>query len=140
MAAQVIEQIMTWCPYFYKNTIGEMPYPNKKRGIEHEKERIKLYAAALEKGVGNFLGNAHMMELVDKLVDWSQKTYEREKMPFAFIMQVQKIGTGEVARKPNYISFLQEKESAVITDGIISYVELDSDGNIKTLALISLLW
>ena len=66
----------------------------------------------------------YMNRLLIKLEEWSSKTYEGKKVPFAFVIDpVTKLEENRL----DYLEFLELDFSATISDGISSIVELDRE-------------
>lgn len=88
--------------------------------------RNTRFNLAFEIGLCNWLGSECIYDLVERLRDWSQKTYEGNHMSFGFIVDASKTSTGVV----DYLSFLKSNYSAVFTDGAASGIQLDNTGKI----------
>lgn len=69
--------------------------------------------------------NITFLSLIDKLEDWSSKTYEGKKIPFGFIIDLKNKSSNNV----NYLDFLDEEFSATLSDGISSVIIIDDKGN-----------
>ena len=88
--------------------------------------RNARFDVAFEIGLCGWLGGECIYGLIERLRDWSQKTYEGNHMSFGFIIDATKTTVGEV----DYLSFLKSNHSAVFTDGMSSGIKLDCNGRI----------
>ena len=88
--------------------------------------RNARFNVALEIGLCSWLGSECIYDLIQRLREWSQKTYEGSHMSFGFIIDSTKTTTGVV----DYLSFLKSNHSAVFTDGMSSGIKLDHKGRI----------
>ena len=86
---------------------------------------IATYEWAVQKGICKWLADMcaeSFNKLLCTLENWSTKTYEGKKVPFAFCIDFQSSqGTF------NYLDFLEEEYSATFSDGITSIIELDKN-------------
>ena len=83
------------------------------------------YDYAVQRGICHWIAD-NCAEKVEHLLiileNWSNKTYEGKKVPFAFVVDtIRNDGSFD------YIDFLYEEYSATFTDGITSIVELDRE-------------
>lgn len=103
---------------------------NEYDSLQHLK---KNYEYQLQKSLLNwFSGNKiNLLELIEKLEYWKEKTYEGKKVPFAFLIDANR-NDGNFP----FMDFLEEEYSATFSDGITSIIELDS--NLKFLSLKSI--
>lgn len=103
---------------------------NEYDSLQHLK---KNYEYQLQKSLLNwFSGNKiNLLELIEKLECWKEKTYEGKKVPFAFLIDANR-NDGNFP----FMDFLEEEYSATFSDGITSIIELDS--NLKFLSLKSI--
>lgn len=86
---------------------------------------LSEYDYAVQRGICYWIADKYseqMEHLLISLEKWSSKTYEGKKVPFAFVVDLNR-NDGSF----NYIDFLYEEYSATFTDGITSIVELDSE-------------
>ena len=86
-----------------------------------------IYEYALQTGLCSALlgcDNEAIHKLINKLEEWSCKTYEGKKVPFAFLIDSKCSANEQDA--VNYLDFLELDFSATISDGITSIIELDS--------------
>lgn len=84
---------------------------------------LNEYDYAVQRGICRWIADRYSEELEHLLISlekWSSKTYEGKKVPFAFVVDLNR-NDGSF----NYIDFLYEEYSATFTDGITSIVELD---------------
>ena len=88
--------------------------------------RNARFNVALEIGLCSWLGSECIYDLIQRLREWSQKTYEGSHMAFGFIIDSTKTTTGVV----DYLNFLKSNHSAVFTDGMSSGIKLDHKGRI----------
>lgn len=88
--------------------------------------RNAVFNVAFEIGLCNWLGSECIYELIERLREWSQKTYEGNHMSFGFIIDASKKTTGTI----DYLNFLKSNHSAVFTDGMSSGIKLDNKGRI----------
>lgn len=88
--------------------------------------RDNRFNLAFEYGLCMWLGGKSIFDLLQKLKEWSQKTYEGKHISFSFIIDASKRTKGEF----NYIDFLGSNHSAVFTDGFSSGIKLDNFGRI----------
>lgn len=61
-------------------------------------------------------------ELLQHLLKWSNRTYEGRKIPFSFLIDLKEIEEGSIFEHFN--EFLKDDASALLTDGITSYLEI----------------
>lgn len=103
---------------------------NKYDSLQHLR---KNYEYQLQKSLLNWFSGdeANLLELIEKLEYWKEKTYEGKKVPFAFLIDKNKTD-GEFP----FMDFLEEEYSATFSDGITSIIELDA--NLKFLSFKSL--
>lgn len=103
---------------------------NEYDSLQHLK---KNYEYQLQKSLLNWFAgnNTNLLELIDKLESWKEKTYEGKKVPFAFLID-ENSRDGEFP----FMDFLEEEYSATFSDGITSIIELDA--NLKFLTLKSI--
>lgn len=86
-----------------------------------------IYEYALQTGLCSALlgcDNEAIHKLINKLEEWSCKTYEGKKVPFAFLIDSKRSANEQDA--VNYLDFLELDFSATISDGITSIIELDA--------------
>lgn len=86
-----------------------------------------IYEYALQTGLCSALlgcDNEAIHKLINKLEEWSCKTYEGKKVPFAFLIDSKCSANEQDA--VNYLNFLELDFSATISDGITSIIELDA--------------
>ena len=88
--------------------------------------RNEAFLVAFEVGLCNWLGSECIYKLISQLREWSQRTYEGNRMSFGFIVDASKTSTGTI----DYLSFLKSNHSAVFTDGMSSGIKLDNKGRI----------
>lgn len=88
--------------------------------------RNTRFDVAFEVGLCSWLGSKCVYELIQRLREWSQRTYEGNHMSFGFIIDTTKNTTGVI----DYLSFLKSNHIAVFTDGMSSGIKLDSEGRI----------
>lgn len=88
--------------------------------------RNTRFDVAFELGLCSWLGSECIHELIQRLRDWSQKTYEGSHMAFGFIIDSTHTAKGDV----DYLRFLRSNHSAVFTDGMSSGIKLDHQGRI----------
>lgn len=122
---KVLKKILEFAPFglgsnekiFYKDI------NQKKLSYEYALE-YGLCLALVERDVDC----TNIYNLIISLEDWSSKTYEGKKVPFAFVIDV-----NEEAPKVaiDYLDFLKSDFSATITDGISSIIELDYNCKLK---------
>lgn len=88
--------------------------------------RNARFDVAFEIGLCIWLGGKCIYDLIQRLREWSQKTYEGSHMSFGFIIDSTKTTIGVV----DYLNFLKSNHSAVFTDGMSSGIKLDHKGRI----------
>lgn len=112
----------------HKNYDGSIK--NEYDSLQHLK---KNYEYQLQKSLLNWFSgnNTNLLELIEKLECWKEKTYEGKKVPFAFLIDT----SSNIGEFP-FMDFLEEEYSATFSDGITSIIELDS--NLKFLSLKSI--
>lgn len=113
--------------------------------------RDNVYRKAVERGIHCWIVDYSQKESVDKFFDildtWSVKTYEGKSVTFGFVLQPHRRGRKEKLDTDNYedetisaagkitadewLNFLKEDTSAVLTDCIHSIIELDEDCNFE---------
>ena len=112
--------------------VSQFNYGDKKFSMVkyHDKEdkvyRKSRFDVAFEIGLCNWLGSECIYTLIQRLREWSQRTYEGSHMSFGFIIDTTKSTCGEV----DYLNFLKSNHSAVFTDGMSSGIKLDNAGRI----------
>lgn len=85
---------------------------------------------AFERGLANWLGGtgvcgATIFRLLHKLESWTRKTYEGKHVSFGII-----VDKDSESGTMNYIEFLDNRSSALVSDGIFSAVYLDRNGGL----------
>lgn len=92
----------------------------KYDSLQHLK---KNYEYQLQKGLLEWFSSeeVNLLELLELLEQWKEKTYEGKKVPFAFVIN-SKSNQGTFP----FMDFLEEEYSATFSDGITSIIELDS--------------
>lgn len=85
---------------------------------------------AFEKGLSNWLGGTDacgttIFRLLHKLDNWTRKTYEGKHFSFGVIID-KELECGSM----DYIGFLNNRNSALVSDGIFSSVYLDKNGRL----------
>lgn len=61
-------------------------------------------------------------KILSALGKWSNRTYEGRKVPFSFLINRETVNESDIS---NITSFLDDDASALLTDGITSYLKLD---------------
>lgn len=119
------------------NEMMKVRHKNYDESIKNEYDSLqhlkKNYEYQLQKSLLNWFSgsNTNLLELIEKLEYWKEKTYEGKKVPFAFLIDT-KSDDGEFP----FMDFLEEEYSATFSDGITSIIELDS--KLKFLSLKSI--
>lgn len=88
------------------------------------------YDAACEYGISLWAECSVFLKLILKLKCWAQITYESKNVPFCFLVETDKSTKTFTGKKVNFVSFLDNKHSAVFTDGETSSIHLDCEGNV----------
>jgi len=106
---------------------------NKNIFYKDINQKMLSYEYALEYGlclalVERDVDCTSIYKLIIALEQWSCKTYEGKKVPFAFVIDVNEEAPKDAV---NYLDFLKSDFSATITDGISSIIELDSNCKLK---------
>lgn len=123
-AESILREIMYMSQYNY----GKKNFP---KILYYESKDLQVYRnsrfdTAYEVGLCKWLGGPSVYRLLDKLQNWSRKTYEGHRMAFSFIMDTTKKERGS----NDYIHFLDSKHSAVFTDGMSCGITLDNNGHV----------
>ena len=121
-AEQILREILKVSQFDYRSDEFDLiKYYDKKNLYRNTRFNV-----AFEIGLCSWLGSECIYELIERLRDWSQKTYEGNHMSFGFIVDASKTSKGVV----DYLSFLKSNHSAVFTDGMSSGIKLDNSGRI----------
>ena len=121
-AEQILREILRTSRFDYRSDkYSSRPYYDKNNAY-----RNAVFDVAFEIGLCNWLGSECIYELIGRLREWSQKTYEGNHMSFGFIIDASKNTSGTI----DYLSFLKSNHSAVFTDGMSSGIKLDNKGQI----------
>lgn len=115
---KVLEKILEYAPYGLSKSENKYIDQNQKELSYEYALQFGLCSALLGKK------NEKVHKLISKLEEWSCKTYEGKKVPFAFVIDSQPPKNDD---KVDYLEFLDLDFSATITDGITSVIELDSN-------------
>lgn len=96
-----------------------------------------LYDYAVQKGICDWImpkksmSSLKIEKLIEVLEKWSQKTYEGHRVCYGIL--INNSDTGHVNNEKefvnDFIDFLEDEYSAVISDGISSIIEVDSECN-----------
>lgn len=121
-AETILREILCVSNYDYRSD----QFPKKDFYDKDNVYRNARFNVAFEIGLCRWLGNEGIYTLIQRLRDWSQKTYEGSHMSFGFIIDSTATTIGEV----DYLKFLRSNHSAVFTDGMSSYIKLDHEGKI----------
>lgn len=122
-AEKILREIMCVSNFDYRDAeFTLLNYYDKEEFIY----RNTRFDVAFELGLCSWLGSECIYELIQRLRDWSQKTYEGSHMSFGFIIDSTQTSKGIV----DYLSFLKSNHSAVFTDGMSSGIKLDHKGRI----------
>lgn len=139
-AESILREIMYVSEYKYNDpSFSKLPYferiipvktgeskSKKKIDCDYHVYRTNRFDIAYELGLCNWLGGTSVFRLLDKLQNWSRKTYEGQRMSFSFIIDAENRAQGS----SDYIRFLDSNHSAVFTDGMTSGIALDNIGQI----------
>ncbi|MFA6860219.1 MAG: hypothetical protein WCR30_02380 [Clostridia bacterium] len=90
----------------------------------------KLQNIAIEKAICRSLfeeSASTMVGLIEDMLVWSQKTYEGHGLTFGFIINGNAVSKS-TDKNLMYSEILKNDFSALLSDGIMSYLELDKDG------------
>ncbi len=121
-AEEILREILRSSKYDYRSSL----FPSRLFYDKGNLYRNAVFDVAFEIGLCNWLGSECIYELISRLREWSQKTYEGNHMSFGFIIDAKKKTTGTI----DYLSFLKSNHSAVFTDGMSSGIKLDNSGRI----------
>lgn len=121
-AETILREIMKVSGFDYRNSRFTTIFYYDRNNI-YRNSRFDL---AFEYGLCMWLGGEKTFELLQKLKQWSQKTYEGKHISFSFIVDASTTQKGEI----DYIKFLDSNHSAVFTDGFSSGIKLDNLGRI----------
>ena len=122
-AEQTLREILRASQFNYGDKKFSMVKYHDKEDKVYRKSRFDV---AFEIGLCSWLGSECIYTLIQRLREWSQKTYEGSHMSFGFIIDATKNTSGEV----DYLNFLKSNHSAVFTDGMSSGIKLDNTGRI----------
>ncbi len=121
-AEKILRELLCVSNFVYNNR----RLPTKGYYEKNNVYRNTRFDVAFEIGLCSWLGSECIYELIQRLRDWSQKTYEGNHMAFGFVIDTTQTTTGQV----DYLNFLKSNHSAVFTDGILSGIKLDHKGRI----------
>ncbi|MBQ6979193.1 MAG: hypothetical protein IJQ07_00950 [Clostridia bacterium] len=123
IAEKILREIMLVSNFDYRNSdFSLLNFYDTKQYVY----RNARFDVAYELGLCNWLGSNCLYELIQRLYDWAQKTYEGNHMSFSFLID----SSNKLIGTTNYVKFLKNDHSAVFTDAISSGIKLDSNGNI----------
>ncbi len=119
--------------------ISKVTFNNFSNGAKRRHNNVKnitdldvLYKNAVQKGIIDWLFSskkervrAGFARFLDVMEDWSKKTYEGKKVPYAFVISLDDNNNDGLF----YLDFLQDEYSATLSDGINSIIELDCNLN-----------
>ncbi len=93
----------------------------------------KLYLNALEIAISKNLADGFsevLSRIINKLSNWSERTYEGGRVSFGFIVDFEKESTESPKRKKflDFDEILGDDFSAVLTDGVLSWMVFDKNG------------
>jgi len=90
--------------------------------------KSKLQYLSIEKAICQFLLNDYnetLLELLQLLSSWSERTYEGRRASFGYVLSVQGF---EPKKEINFKQFLYEDFAALLTDGMDSWLVLNQNG------------
>ena len=121
--------------YFLKVSAYQSQTSSPKKTYLSDIHREKNYDYAIQNGLCEWIiGNNDINkfeQLFGILENWSLKTYEGKKVSFGLVINPEyKKNSNRNSKYGNFLSFLGDEFSAVLTDGISSVIELDSDCDI----------
>jgi len=114
-------------------------YQNHRSSINNsylsDIHREKNYDYAIQNGICEWIIGSSAIDKFEQLFgileSWSLKTYEGKKVSFGLIINPEyKKNKAGMSKYGNFLSFLSDEFSAVLTDGISSVIELDADCDI----------
>ncbi len=109
------------------NRLLDAPIDNlrsDKKNFKYYKDN--LYLTAYELAVCDYLGNICYYPVISTLKKWSTQTYEGEHVQLALYMTPNTIDSSN----ENYLDFLENKYSAVLTNGTETAAIIDSVGHL----------
>lgn len=125
LARRIIDEFGRISKFWWKSGKPHLPYPT-------EEIAQKIYLMTLQRGICSWLTgdgykNAQIIRLFDLLERWTVKTYEGKKVTFGIL-----INRKEKSKNVDcdFIRFMEEDYSALLTDCINSVVEIDKMGNL----------
>lgn len=124
---KVLKKILEYAPNDLDQEIIIKQYndANQKKIVYEYALEYGLCCALIENGS---IDCSNIYKLISMLEQWSSKTYEGKKVPFAFVIDVEEEADKDAI---NYLEFLDSDFSATITDGISSIIELDCNCKFK---------
>jgi len=103
-------------------------------------QRNTVFCMAVQKGICSWIGGDPQSNAIEKLFNkletWSVKTYEGKKVTLGFIIDPN-ANKKSKSKYENWIDFLDDDSSAVLTDCIHSVIELDANCNFLNYRSIS---
>ena len=121
-AEQILRELLRVSKFDYRSSQFSAIQMYDKNNVY----RNAMFNVAFEVGLCNWLGGERIYDLIGRLRDWSQKTYEGNHMSFGFVIDASTKATGTT----DYLNFLKSNHSAVFTDGMSSGIKLDNEGRI----------
>lgn len=95
-------------------------------------QKKALYRATIQNGIGRWLAgdkkNNNLVALFDELETWAVKTYEGKNVTMGFIINPE-VESDFYVGEQNWLDFMHDDASAMLTDCIHSVIELDSQCN-----------
>ncbi len=104
----------------------------KVKKVEKNIYKDKRYKTAFEVGISKWLGGVTIVKLIDELSRWSTRTYEGNKVPFGFLVNIKNDKTKyNMEGLIDFIEYLSTDTSgALFTDGMSSGLKLDYQGKV----------
>lgn len=128
LAKVVIDAFFRFCEYRIVDSKKE-----KNNNLFEKQRQSKIYNMAIQVGICNWItGNipgSKAEELFNVLEQWAVKTYEGRKVTMGFVIDPTGISKAGISFE-DWISFLKDDYSAVISDCIHSVFTLDKNCNL----------
>ena len=118
------------------NILGELMTVDRVNLADLASQRVydkKLLDTAFELGMCKWLTSTNdesilLYSVISNLKAWTGRTYEGDTVPFGIVIDFSTVISSP--DKINYLSFLQNNNCAVFTDGVFSGVLLDKNGDL----------
>lgn len=132
LANRVIQEFLPMTEYKWSGGKLNSAYPTSNKHGERGVHQHTIYNLAIQKGICSWVADSSSFSSIDKLFHiletWSVKTYEGKNVTLSIIIDPDGNSSFDT-RYGDFLSFMEDDVAAVLTDGIHSAVELDSNCN-----------